>query len=1066
MKKLSRTGWMKATVLAALTWGMVADTTWAGATRTWTGSWDTLPANADDAIVIASGGNLTWNNTMPATVGSWTQAVGYAGTVTFQTVYGTNGFTNFTVSGNVTLSGGTWTHTANTGGETNRLRVTVGGNLFITNATINADGLGYASSQGRGYISGYGAVYGGTAPGNSDFALVNTNIYGSITAPANLGSGANGSGGGAILLTVSGTTTVASAGVITANASASGGGAAGSGGSVFLTTGWITGTGGTIRANSRGGSTAAGGSGGRVAIILTGAGADFSSWSGTNTAYGGDDAGPQPDGAAGTVYLKTTAGVDTLIIDNNNSVNIENSGNYYAPPFGQISTLLPNGVNLNGFASVIIRNKGVLGVSGGTTLDFSTFTPVLSGAASSYIAINNDANVTYPANWTIDNYTLFPQGITKTPVNVTIGTNGAMSQYRNNTTETYKLNLTISGNLTVMSNGTIFADAKGYMNATPGYGFGGGANGYGAAYGGTAPGGDGTLVNSNIFGSVFAPTNIGSSGNHGIGGGAIILTVGGTTTVASAGVITASSGGHTYGSGGAGGSIYLTTGWLTGGGTIKANGLYSGSFAAGGGGRVAIILTGPGADFSFWTGTNIAYGGASLYAAAAGTVYLKTTAGADTLIIDNNNALNTEQSESFPVPFGQISTLMPNGLNLNSISNVVIKNKGVLGVSGTTTLDFSTFSPTTYGPSSSYIAIDNDANVTYPANWTIGGYTLFVNNITPNKPVNVTIATNGSMSQYRNKSVETYKLNLTISGNLTVLSNGTISADALGYLYGKGPGVGSSSLGGVYGGTAAKSSSSGINTNTYGLILAPTNIGSGGSHGDGGGVLLLTVAGTTTVASAGIISANSGGHNYDSAGSGGSIYLRTGWLAGGGTIRANGLSSGASSTGGGGGGRVAIILTGAGASFSSWSGASTAYGGTANYAAAAGTVYREAAGSVGTGSVIVDNSATATNQTFTPLPAFGNSMENIGKTIWLTTNKARLALVASTNIASLTLNSNGFLELNGYTLTVKALTVTNKVYKSGTYGPHGTAIAALTDSGVSGKVIVNTGVNGTGVFFR
>ena len=114
----------------------------------------------------------------------------------------------------------------------------------------------------------------------------------------------------------------------------------------------------------------------------------------------------------------------------------------------------------------------------------------------------------------------------------------------------------------------------------------------------------------------------------------------------------------------------------------------------------------------------------------------------------------------------------------------------------------------------------------------------------------------------------------------------------------------------------------------------------------------------------------------------------------------------------------------------------------------------------------MNNGNTATNATYTPLPAFSNSTENISKTIWMTTNKARIGLVANTNIASLTLNVNGYLELGGYTLTVKALTVTNKVYKSGTYGPHETPISPLTDSGAAGKVIVNAGLGGTTLLFR
>jgi hypothetical protein len=1606
---------------------------------------------------------------MPSNVTSWTQAAGYTGTATFQTVYGTNGFTNFTVSGDVTLLGGAWTHQANMGGETNRLRVTVGGNLLVTNATISADGLGFSGGNGPGYLASYGAAHGGTSPGNRDNgggALVNPRTYGAVITPTNLGSGASYSGGGAILLTVAGTTTVASAGAISANGTVGNYGA--SGGSVYLMTGWLNG-GGTIRA--KGGDTGwdkgGAGGGGRVAIILTGAGADFGSWNGTNLAYGGlQTAGGNP-AAAGTAYRRTAAGVDTLIIDNANTL-----------VYGQVSTLMPpapNAVNLNNFSNVTIRNKGILGVRGDTTLDFSTFAPTTYGTTNSYLALDSDTNVTYPADWVINGYTLYANTITTTRlVNLTIGTNGVLSHYLNLSNELYKLNLTLSGNLSVLSNGAINADALGYGGGRgPGYAanhggaYGGGAptgyvwstanqrtygsitcptnlgsgspvssipnmpcgggallltvagtttvasagmisanggvgnygasggsvylrtgwlvgsgtirakggdtgwnngggggggrvaivltgsgagfsswtgsnvasggvatgggvsaaagtvyrqtsglvsaagtvtvdngstttnvtftslpasssstesisntvwvttnktrlglvanasidsltlstNGYlelsgytltvnaltvtnlsyapgiytpvqisrltdavgggrlvvatpqvllpaitnlvatnvtstsadlvgglistgasattvwafwdnsdrttnktwawstnlaasslgaitnhiegipsnrvyfftyyasnsageawarpsqrfntysmsgpsvdndggatdigysnailrgtllsgGAAYAtiywgtnpasltnalglglitegmfsgplvlpasprdvtcyyqcfvsndyGTAtaaastnftiPGigitwtgagtnnlasnpsnwfgnvlpvtgesvhldgttnknmtwdltnitvkawnqdagysgtvtvqtvygsngftnftlsGDVTLsggtwthrgntggetnrlcvtVGGNVlisnatvcadglgygpsygpaagvsgtgygsyygashggagygtprtYGSINAPTNLGSGGfgSGSAGGGSIVLTVAGTTTVAAAGAISANSlvvgGGQ---AGGAGGSIYLITGWLTGNGTVRANGGETSwnNGSAGGGGRLAIVLTGGGANFGSWTGSNTAYGGIANgggIVAAAGTVYLKTAAGVDTLIVDNNNVATYSQS----------MTLMPsapNAVNLNGFSNVVIRNKGILGVRGDTLLDFNAFAPTVYGPANSYLALDSDTNVSYPDTWTIDSYTLVANSITTSRLVNVTIGTNGVLSHYQNSTNEAYKLNLTLSGNLTVLSNGSVNADGLGFASGYGPGY-LATEGAAYGGLAPTGYlGSAINPQTYGSIAAPTNLGSSGSY-SGGGALLLTVAGTTTVNAAGTISA--GGRGGNLAASGGSIYLRTGWLTGGGTIRANGGDTTWNNGAGGGGGRVAILLTAPGSDFGSWTGANAACGGVATgggISAAAGTVYRQASGvDVGAGTVIVDNRNTGTNATFTPLPAFSNSTEKINQTEWVTTNKARIGLVTNTAIASLTLNANGVLELSGYTLTVRSLTVTNKTYRGGTYGPHDSPISLLTDAGSNGKVVVYV-AGGTAYVFR
>ncbi len=639
------------------------------ATCTWTGAWDIVPSTSDDVIVVSSGGNLVWSNSFPQTVAAWTQAVGYSGTATFTTVYQATGFTNFTISGDALIAGGAWTHAVNpyVNGESNRLCVTVGGNLLLTNASITADGLGYREGYGPGSVLGvFGAAHGGAAPDASPSAAVNTNVYGSIVAPTNLGSGSTStygvSGGGAIVLSVAGTTTVAAAGVISANGVNSFTRGGGAGGSIYLISGWLMGS-GTLRANGGTGATgnySGGGSGGRVAIVLTGPGSDFLSWTGLNSAFGGATA---IAGAAGTVYRKTAAGMDSLIIDNNGSA-----------ANGQVSTLMPSAVNLNAFSSVVITNKGILGVRGDTTLDFNTFNPMVYGPALSAIALDNDFNVTYPADWTIAGYTLYVNMLTSNkPANVTIGTNGVLSHYRNNDVETYKVNLAISGNLTVLSNGLITADGLGYG---AGYGPGKGLGALGAAYGGTAP--DVTpsvAVNANTYGTIMAPTNMGSgSALVGGGGGVILLTVPGTTTVSAAGMISANGANSTQRGGASGGSLWLTTGWLTGGGLLRANGGNgaSGNYSGGGGGgRVAIHLTGTGADFNLWTGRHTACGGTIWSAGAAGTVYRRAAedqAGAGLVIVDNQNSATNYSFTSLPA--------FTNSTEIFKKTQWVLQNKG------------------------------------------------------------------------------------------------------------------------------------------------------------------------------------------------------------------------------------------------------------------------------------------------------------------------------------------------------------------------------------------------------
>ena len=622
---------------------------------------------------------------------------------------------------------------------------------------------------------------------------------------------------------------------------------------------------------------------------------------------------------------------------------------------------------------------------------------------------------------------------------------GVLTHPANTGGETNRLSMTVRGNLYIGSGATISALGCGYA---AGQGPGGSTTD-GGAYGGMAAGG-----NTKVYGSIVAPTNLGSGGRDVAGGGAIYLTVGGTTTVASAGVLDARATASASDYNGSGGSVFLTTGWLTGtGGTIRANGgprgQPTGASYAGGGGRVAIVLTGANADFTSWGGTNQAFGGACAEVnavngagnAAAGTVYRRTAAGVDELIIDNNNGGTTAALGL--VPYGNISTLMPDGVNLHSFSNVIIRNYGVLGIKGDTTVNFGTFAPTVYGATNSYISINTDTNVTYPADWTISNYTLFPNSVDTNKLTNITVAANSAISCIFTSSVG---IRLSIPGNLTV--NGSIDADGRGYMGTNGPG-GSSQAGGAYGGGAFYAVANGTNQNTYGSIISPTDRGSGSGGNHGGGVINLTVAGTTTVSSAGMISANGFGPGWNARGSGGSVKLRTGWLAGSGTIRANGANS-TGVGGSGGGGRVAIVLTTGG--FSTWTGTNTAYAGASS--AAAGTVYRQEAGVAdGAGTVIVDNGTLATNLTFTSLPAYLNKTEDLRLTSWVTTNKVRLGLTTNCAIASLNLSTtNCTLVLNGWTLTTSALTVTNKVYKSGEYTP--ADISLLTDSVGGGKVVV------------
>ncbi len=156
---------------------------------------------------------------------------------------------------------------------------------------------------------------------------------------------------------------------------------------------------------------------------------------------------------------------------------------------------------------------------------------------------------------------------------------------------------------------------------------------------------------------------------------------------------------------------------------------------------------------------------------------------------------------------------------------------------------------------------------------------------------------------------------LTIDGDLTVEPDGEVFADGRGYGSQTGPGAGAGSpsygtnaAGGGYGGGGGWSSSSFAGGSTYGSIQSPTDLGSGGGRdysdlgGAGGGAIRLHVSGAMTVN--GVVSSN--GLASGAGGSGGSLWITCGSLAGNGMIIANGGGGYTGSEGGGGGGRIAL----------------------------------------------------------------------------------------------------------------------------------------------------------------
>ncbi|MCK5487398.1 MAG: hypothetical protein KAI86_14375, partial [Desulfobacterales bacterium] len=329
---------------------------------------------------------------------------------------------------------------------------------------------------------------------------------------------------------------------------ASGGG---SGGSVYIITGTFTGA-GTISANGgTGDGTSGGGGGGRIAVHYT-----TNSSSVAYQAYGGLAGGSALRmGGAGTIYTKAAAAANgDLTIDNNDYDSL--SDVYFGTtPINETIT----------FDTITIQNYGNLDIGDSanityTTLNWSTKGTITDNGGtlallSGTLTVPETSRLyaytsRTPSSCTINGYMEARQAIS-TAGDFSIGTAGILTTEINTTTQQYVIDIT-AANFTIASGGTINVNSKGYQRSEgPGQGINAGWAG-GAGYGGN--GGNGSAAaGGSAYGSITAPTDIGSGGGDyqntgGIGGGAVKLTVTGTTTIA--GTISANGGNGGYASGG------------------------------------------------------------------------------------------------------------------------------------------------------------------------------------------------------------------------------------------------------------------------------------------------------------------------------------------------------------------------------------------------------------------------------------------------------------------------------------------------------------------------------------
>ncbi len=618
------------------------------------------PTAADNVLFDGdfSQKNCEWDAVASPTVASWTQNANFTGTVTVDTVFPEKGaFTVLTVTGDMTLSAGTITHKAHDATNKEdfyRLRLDVGGDLSVASAAkIHATGKGaYGAHSGTG-AGAYGGSYDGYAS------------WGSLTEPYGVGSSPaadgtyNAPAGGAIWIEVAGGTTLD--GSIRADSVSAWGqwnGYSGSGGAVYLKTATLSGS-GKISAdctNTSSGSNQNSGAGGRVSVLLTGGelglpNANLSAIGGISS-YG-------HVGSVGTVLVRSPLKPNGVLYlrDRTNKY-----GMYaYRPKPNQL-TRIPSGQTWT-LDEIVFGANAILEVPSGTTLD-------LRGGLASVSSTGNTLDET---GLIVDGGTLLlPSAATHVvsgkwifePEDFALAgnlvvTNGAgvgtLLLYSSTSNDVRTCGLSVSGDMHVASGSYLRAVRGGYIAtgaATPG-------GTLASCHGGTRAA---STTASRSYDSFFHPRHPGAfgvdNGRVNVGGGAIRLSVGGTLTLD--GVAIATPNVSDARCGGAG-SIDITAARLEGAGRIEANGnsrnyTAADDSSAGGGGRIAVRLTGAGATLSdAWIAKINAKGYYSskitaTYSSSAGSVYLQTAAqveGAGTIIVRNtgdtaNNVAVTE----------------------------------------------------------------------------------------------------------------------------------------------------------------------------------------------------------------------------------------------------------------------------------------------------------------------------------------------------------------------------------------------------------------------------------------
>lgn len=511
-------------------------------------------------------------------------------------------------------------------------------------------------------------------------------------------------------------------------------------------------------------------------------------------------------------------------------------------------------------------------------------------------------------------------------------------------------------------------------------------------------------VNSPVpcYGDVYSPETLGSSGSNssytGPAGGVVHLTVAGA--LALDGCICADGREGKWVPQNCitpptGGSVNITASSISGTGGITAIGAPATStYPAGGGGRIAVRLTGDDADFSGISLDNVTahggirYSGAKyeFYDGSAGTIYLETKADGErngTLVVKGSGGRANDFSAAEIVgEEGEVFTfreiVVTNGARVAPGPGVVLKaakytvaedeglNNGLSLYGGELVIP----GEITEGR---IVCVEADSVLRPVA----GDVMTLCTNATLVVNRNLTVASNlvvkaGARVVHSIMQYDFYgdayknlfpKIDLEVPGDLVIDEGGAVDVTGLGYRKRTGPGIGT-----ISGGTSA--SHGGISPRAgdpkcYGDIKEPVDYGTGANSDltdRGGGAVKITVGGTLTVNGAvkadGSFEPTGNVRDLYNASAGGSVWLSAGSLVGNGRISANGVAARSAGYFGSGGGRVAVYFTDDGASLDDFDGVVTAYGGDSIQATepsgGAGTMFFKTTAQLH-GTLVIDN---------------------------------------------------------------------------------------------------------------